>query len=297
MIRSVGLQLIRLILRVLTEILLLRILVFLVVFFLLLISLRCVTLHLVRKSTVHASVRLLGLRIVRAAELCLLHLWRKFLLTVHVFMIHMLVMQMHLALHVSHLGQIIDLLLHLCDLRRLVVAYHVRIHLLHWLRELHAHGHHLRRHCRILHRVLRHHGVLHELVLVLLALNFLHLLSFPLVHQRLIGAEGASLHRSESRVCLFKLHITALEGRASLLKALRRLMVTEVSSQFFVREDRAVLLVWSNKRVVYDALLLVAHGLGWPCSFLEQLLSCSRSQWIPVRIHPRILWFKVLINK
>lgn len=254
LIRSVSLKLICLILRMLTEILLLRILIFLVVLLLLLISFGSIIWHLGREAAVHASVLLVCLREVLSSELLGLHL-RKILLGEHVFMIHLLHL-MHLALHHCHLGEDIDLLLHLGNLWILVVADHVWIHLLHW--ELHAHGHHLRSHGLVLHRILRHHGgILHELMLVVLALNLLHLLSFSVVHGGWLVPEVARLHVCKSWISLLQLHIIGLE--ATLLVWRLLLVMAHVSSQLFVGKRGAILLIRTIERIIQDTFVFVCH--------------------------------------
>lgn len=168
-------------------------------------------------------------------------------------MIHLLHL-MHLVLHHCHLGEQIDLLLHLSNLWILVVADHW-VHLLHW--ELHAHGHHLGSHRSILHRILWHHRrILHKLMLMILALNFLHLLSFTMVHTGRLASEVGSIHRCKPWVSLLKL-IIRLE--ATLLVWSWWLVMTHVSSQLFVGEGGAVLLVWPVEWIIHNTFVFVCH--------------------------------------
>ena len=167
---------------------------------------------------------------------------------------------------------------------------HLRIHLLHWvLHALHSHWHHLWLHRWVLHWVLGHHGrVLHELMLVILSLDFLHLLAFSLIWWGLLIGKRARLHWRKSWVRLLKLHVVGLEGTSLLIGLLLlELIMTQISPNLFVSKRRTVFLVGPNKWVVQHSLVFVAQRLGRSCSFLEQLLSSGCSKRVSVCIHPQ----------
>lgn len=71
-----------------------------------------------------------------------------------------------------------------------------------------------------------------------------------------------------------------------LLMAHRLLaMVTHISSDFFICERGAVLLIWSGKMISKDSLIFICYGLGcWLGSLLEKLLSIGSSQWVSMSI-------------
>lgn len=175
----------------------------------------------------------------------------------HGLVTHLLMHLGHLiALHVSHLRQEVDLLLHLGNLRILrVIANTMWTHLLHG--ELHSHWHHLRRHLGVLHWILWHHRILHKLLLVILAFDFLQLLSLSLIHAWIvITTKDASLHRPHPWIGLLEFHFVCLESAWSLLEAswvllAHRLlaMVAQISSYLFIRERRAILLVRAGKLI------------------------------------------------
>lgn len=245
---------------------------------------------------IHRIVLWLTFGEVRTLELRCLHL-RELWLAIHAFMTHLLMHLSHLAaLHLSVLLQEIDLPLHLGDLGVLLrESYSVRVHLSH--RELHSHSwYHLRSHLRVLQWILRHNWVLHELLLVVLALNFLQLLALSLIDSLTrVGAQWATLIGCKSGIGLLELHIVGLVAGSCLLEALRMMlqvlssnrlaMVTQVSSDFLVSKGRAVFLVWSSELIGKDPLVFVSNrlsnGFG---SLLEKLLAVGSSQWVSVRV-------------